>query len=640
MKFQKNKFLNTPNILILLIIFIGGFLRFYNYTKFSYNNDELSELLRVEKHSFKEIIFSEVWKDIHPAGKMVFAKLWTTFFGISEASVRFPFIIAGILSIFLIFLLAKKWFNQTTALFSALMLAILEYPITFSWLSRTYSTGLALILLTAILWTKVLFDKKTHEGIKVYLYPIALGLLFALCAYNHYMSALMAVIIGITGLFFTNYSNYKKYFIACLTAFILFIPHIPLTLYHLSKGGLDSWLSKPDIYTFTDYIFFTFNYSWSIIIFIIIAASVSIFFNYRNYSFNKFSIIAFVWFVSQFLILFTYSIKISPMLQFSGLLFSFPFLLIFIFGFFNEQTKTINLLLFIMLATLGLYNLLFTRNYFWSPHNENFKKIAETIFNWDKEFVSDSITHTIVINNIEYLNFYLKKHNHTIDFKQSYNKCGEDNYFLKRILDSAKTPFFLQAQTFLACDESDALIRAYYPCLIKEEEFGEYSFVRLYSKNNNKCIPPIQAEKVYICQFDSDNNMVINKVFLDSNKALSPYYSIKLDNTKEFGPLNEYILGEQSKNRLRKVRISFDVYIPNKVSAAQFVAEIKTSNPTKNLWSSVLIENFADTEKWQSVYKTVFLSKHYSNMDTLRIYMWNPKKELLYYDNLKVSFYK
>src|SRR5690606_31293576 len=96
---------------------------------------------------FGELIDLGVCKDTHPAGVQVFLFYWIKLFGISEAAVRLPFVIAGILSVLLVYLIAKRWFNETVALLSAAAIAFLEFPITYSQLARPYASGLLFSLL-------------------------------------------------------------------------------------------------------------------------------------------------------------------------------------------------------------------------------------------------------------------------------------------------------------------------------------------------------------------------------------------------------------------------------------------------------------------------------------------------------------
>ncbi|MBI9039542.1 MAG: glycosyltransferase family 39 protein [Bacteroidales bacterium] len=80
--------------------------------------------------------------------------------GFLKAVVRLPFILSGIVSMYLVYLIGKKWFNKNTGLLSALSMAFLQFPLIYSQLARLYSPGLLFSLATVWFWTLLIKDKK------------------------------------------------------------------------------------------------------------------------------------------------------------------------------------------------------------------------------------------------------------------------------------------------------------------------------------------------------------------------------------------------------------------------------------------------------------------------------------------------
>src|SRR6185295_17515643 len=119
----------TEKTILFFILAIAAILRFYNYASFSLSNDELSALARLRFNTFSEMIDKGVMIDFHPAGVQVFLFYWIKIFGISELSIRFPFVLFGTGSVFVIYLLGKKWFNSQVGLLSAATLSVLEFPL-------------------------------------------------------------------------------------------------------------------------------------------------------------------------------------------------------------------------------------------------------------------------------------------------------------------------------------------------------------------------------------------------------------------------------------------------------------------------------------------------------------------------------
>ena len=79
-------------IILLSIIGLGVFLRLFGIWDFSLTHDELSVIGRLHFDTFSELIEKGVKVDGHPAGIQVFLWLWIKIFGISELSLRLPFI--------------------------------------------------------------------------------------------------------------------------------------------------------------------------------------------------------------------------------------------------------------------------------------------------------------------------------------------------------------------------------------------------------------------------------------------------------------------------------------------------------------------------------------------------------------------
>ncbi len=71
-----------------------------------------------------------------------------------------------------------------------------------------------------------------------------------------------------------------------------------------------------------------------------------------------------LWFFSVFLIGYFYSVYVNPVLQFSMLLFLFPFLLFFIFGWVSKLESQWNGVVVVLILSLGTFSLSVERNHF------------------------------------------------------------------------------------------------------------------------------------------------------------------------------------------------------------------------------------------------------------------------------------
>lgn len=149
------------NIDILVLVVLGFVLRFTISFTHSYSNDELSAISRLRYTNFSDLIeFGVKQGDMHPAGIQVFMKAWASVAGTSEIAMRFPFVLGGTFSIFLLFLIGKEWFNRNVGLVAAGLLTFLYFPILNAEFARPYSLGLLISLTVAYFYGKVLLGRR------------------------------------------------------------------------------------------------------------------------------------------------------------------------------------------------------------------------------------------------------------------------------------------------------------------------------------------------------------------------------------------------------------------------------------------------------------------------------------------------
>lgn len=388
------------NIDIFLILLLGFVLRFTGSIIHSYSNDELSAVTRLRFENFSDLMeYGVKTGDMHPAGVQVFMKFWSFVAGTDEGPMRFPFVIFGVCSIFMIFKIGNEWFNRKVGLYAAALLAVLYFPIMNSEYARPYSPGLLLALLVGYYIYKVLFIQKSK-----WKNSMLLGILFALGMYTHYFSFLFVGFVGITGLFFINHNNWKPLVAAGLVGILLFLPHYAITDYHLNVGGLQ-WLAPPSGTWLFEFLFFAFNSSWVFIILLLVALSFGLFIRGDETRFKKSPIIlSTLWFFGTFVVGFVLSYLSTPVLKFPVMLFAFPYLLLLIGIGLSGLPKTKIVIVAILLV--GTTSTIVERNLFGNQHYALFKEVGIKIAEWNEEYGEENIHRIYNLNNPDYINFY------------------------------------------------------------------------------------------------------------------------------------------------------------------------------------------------------------------------------------------
>src|SRR5215467_7596776 len=118
--------------LLLLILVVGAVLRFIYFDRCPYTHDEISSLTRAHYGSFSELIEKGVKPDTHPPLLQIFLQYYTKIFGTEEMVVKFPFVICGMLSILMVYLITSKWFGQAAGLLSAAVVSTIQYTVMYS----------------------------------------------------------------------------------------------------------------------------------------------------------------------------------------------------------------------------------------------------------------------------------------------------------------------------------------------------------------------------------------------------------------------------------------------------------------------------------------------------------------------------
>lgn len=628
-------------------------MRLWNYWNWSFTHDELGAFVRLNYTSFSEWIAQGVRdNDTHPAFTQIFIFLWAKLFGLSEASIRLPFILAGTGSVALLFYIARKWFGLTTAYFASLSLALLEFPILYSQLARPYSFGLFFSLLAVWCWTRLLFG----NGSKIYLKAVFYGMATVLCMLTHYFAFFFAMIVALTGFFFIKKETWKPYIVSGLVAIALFIPHISISLHQFSMGGIGQWLSKPEKDYLWKHILYGFNDSPLVVIIIAVISILSILIYHLEISFSKYQAICIAWFLTPFLAGYYYSVYVNPVLQHSTLLFSFPFLLLFLFSFFKESKIKFNDISLGSLGVILLFSTVIEKKFYKREGFGVFKEINQAVIALQKKHGKENITIALNTTSKEIFDFYFQQANESVDYDFF---AGDDSLFipdmLKKIEDS-KTPYFMYGwSNFKNPFEIHEIIKRKYPCVIYDEQHFN-SQLTLFGKNDSCKRDTISHTHIgfELSSQGRKREIKYDTTQIDTINVHSGKYSLSIKSKNKYGITLRGIVKQLFKDNAGCINVSAWIYTQGKFNA-QLVMDI--GQPTgKRDWKAKLLPKFINlpsprtTEeskvgsiargsgvRWQQVFATFELPSSAFPDDEVKIHIWNPGKNSFYLDDITIS---
>ena len=427
-------------ILLGVIILAAAVLRLWKLGDVPFMHDEFSALLRTRFDNFHDFIQQGVMPDSHPIGVQLFLWGWVKLFGWSEFWVKLPFVLMGIGSIYLIYLIGLQWFNRKVSLFSAAFFAVSQFTIFYSQLARPYAAGLFFVLLMAWFWYKIVFEaQKPKLGIY-----IGFALSAWACSLMQYFSIAQAGLIFLTGLFFLPKERRKAYWLSGIGALLLFAPTLPIFYQQLFvSGSIGGWLAAPKSAFLLDFIQYTMNYSQLFMFTVGIIILLPILLGKRDKLNNPLRWAGLAWFVIIFAIAFIYSLYREPIIQHSTLIFSYPFVIIVAFSLFKNRTLTSwqTVLVVAALLFVGITSLIMTRRHYDLMYHQGFDQIAAEI-KQDKEQYGDKIQFATRTEIGEAAEFYQAKTDveNRIVFNR-YSNLGEFNDWLGEHKDSPMLGF-------------------------------------------------------------------------------------------------------------------------------------------------------------------------------------------------------
>ena len=337
---------------------VAAVLRFWDLPQLPYTHDELSALIRMYPTLGETIQKGVIELDTHPPGVQVMEWIWTKAFSVNEADVKLPFILMGLAAIFLLYRFAMAWYGPGPALMLTVLLATLQYSVMYSQIARPYAAGLFTTALLADQLTRyIAFDDRRML--------IGVGVAAVLSAYTHHFALMLAALMVGTGFFLIDARQRKAYLLMCGAAIALYIPNLPIFFKQLGLGGLDEWLQPPTAGWFADYAWYIAHNSLTLAVLLVAAIAWAIVLTVKH-RMQGGSERWFVW-VWGFLPLavgFAYSVWRSPVLQYSVVLFSFPYVVLALIGGLRHAPRVAVLVGTSALGLVAVHSLVTVRHHY------------------------------------------------------------------------------------------------------------------------------------------------------------------------------------------------------------------------------------------------------------------------------------
>jgi len=619
-----------------VLVCIGAAFRFYNYNDWSLSNDELSAITRLNFTSFGQMIEQGVkLNDMHPIGVQSFLWIWTGLFGVGETMLRLPFVILGILSIILFYLVGKKLFGSFPALLATSVFVALEFPILYSQLARPYSPGLFFSLLILFAWSKIIWNEKAWTWKYAFVFVVAgVG-----CMYTHYFSFLFAAIVGLSGLLLIRKEHRLKYIACGLLMFLIYIPNLDVFTHQFSIGGLggdEGWLGAPGKDALWNYVLYCFNDSAILLGLLLALVGLAGFTQKTKLKWNRKHTLILILFSVPALIAYFYSIFNNPVFQYSILLFSFPCLLFFIFSWVGQEySKKMKLVFVFTTLVLTSYSTIFDKQFYSTQFFAPFKDVAVKIAEYNKKYGSEKTIATVNVINPNYIHYYSDRYNDSPKFAQYLCNRAQQFIELKSIVDTSQATTMIHAwSNNYHAPEVEMIIAEKFPYVVENDQFFNAG-VMAFSKDS--LLHRAQTAEV-LFEMKNDFEEVIwpdDAGFRNDSLFFNGKWSMLLKSEQEYSSTFRASANNIGFAKGRVYQASCKFHSIGELKDLIFVISIARKGENI-LWRGVQLKDFQDkNESWSSFYVGYKLAETILPDDEVSIYFMNSAHENIWIDDLK-----
>lgn len=491
-----------------LLLLLGIVFRLIPLGQYQFSHDELSALSRTVYGSFSdEIKYGVMLGDTHPALVQLFLFYWVKLFGYNEIAIKLPFLACGVAAIFLIYRFGRRFFSYGTGLTAAAVLSMSFIFLLYGSYARMYVTGVLFCLMLLYAAYSLLFSEQVTW--RAY---VLFGLSCLLAAYNHHMSCFFAATVALLGFFYLPRARRGRYLLACALALLLYLPHLRVTLYQFSIGGIGAasggWLTPPrpaELWYFIKALFGCGISGKLVFGMLVLTMLVSIF---KLVPLTKKQVFLFWIFALNYLVIHLYSVFRNPILQYSVLLFCGLCLILFLCSFTAFlRPRQVWVFTVLMVLLLG-FNDVVRKQLFSRVHVQEFESQVQTTLEFRQRYGSQQVS-SIFKTEKFFVYLYEKKYGTVLPHLSVEDSTLRSPRLLRAYLKGLRASYLVLGGVGA---EDIALVKEYFPYLVYHRE-DYFRNTLVFSKHNTPVADASLVQEIPLRNSDL-------RLYVNSNKAL------------------------------------------------------------------------------------------------------------------------
>lgn len=600
-KNENQSFWKQHGMFISLLV-IGLIFRFSFMYHQGLSNDELSGWVRTRFSDWNSFWhFGVKVGDMHPVFYQAFLWVWVRIFGDSEWALRSTSIFFYLLNAWMIYQICRRFFSKQIGLAVVALYVGLTFTIIHTVFARPYNSGTFFLLLAV--WSIFEINRRPKR-FSFWFVGLSIGFLGAML--SHYYAFITASIIGLCALLYVSKSNVKVILICGIISILGFLPHWPITAFQLNQGGL-GWLSPPKWNWLFDFGYQFFNFSWILFAFFV-GIIVYSFVKAEHFKSKEERFIIRV-FLLTYLLGHLISVFYTPVLRELVMLYTLPFLFIYLFrGFHFCSGKAFNLVLLIFPILIGLQSIFVSK--LWEPKNFGvFREIGQSVNQADLKLGRENMDFASNFNSITYLNYYcnIPIKEPIIDWTNpevvyqlaDRAKKSSKNYFVYNWSNNFHLPMYYE------------VLRNHFPNVYEHQMFFNSATTILSKK---KTVSKSMQKQILKAKFENTFQSVVV-----SNEEFIGTIKIPLKTLKDYPNTEYYTI--QAKGKLDSGSPLF------LVATLERDGEILLSGENAVLYAAYDQSRLLDSAKNVTFFSAFALPENCLETDVIHIYFWNPEKK-------------
>jgi len=183
-------------------------------------------------------IVSELSRGNNPPLYEVFLHIWTSIFGISELSVRFPSVVFSSLTVYFIYQICRKFFSVKAAILAAVLFTLSNYEMYFAHEARVYPLFMLLTTVSMFQYLKLITSERSKTDVVIYL------IINILLLYTHFFSWFVLLVQAV--IFIALYWNKKGELLKFARYFgiivLFYLPYVGVFVNRFLDSSSGTWI--------------------------------------------------------------------------------------------------------------------------------------------------------------------------------------------------------------------------------------------------------------------------------------------------------------------------------------------------------------------------------------------------------------